>query len=479
VSIKSKLLLTLGVGLAFITLLGSLYYYNLVTIRERLALVEGMDDLGAAVGEMRRAEKNFLLYHDPASAGEFSRQIRITEQAVQDKESDLIALAGQDSVTSLQHSLTQYAEIANRMIVVGGDGGNPDQLRETGQTLDRSSRSIVRAERRRIERMITASHRTLLVSLLLLLACGAAGILIVTRFIVAPLRRIERATRDVSEGRFAPIQGIDGHDEIGRLAAAFNHMVHRIEKHQNELVQAGKLASLGTLTSGVAHELNNPLNNISMITQTCMRHRATLGEEEQDELLGEIDRQCERSKEIVRNLLDFSRVGESQRVVGSIGEILEHSLRLVQNQLDVGKIKAALTVAESLPPIRMNPHQIEQVLVNVYTNAIKAMPQGGVLAIEARPADDGRGVEVAVSDTGVGIASEMHSRIFDPFFTTSEVGGGTGLGLSVSYGIIKRHGGSITVASEQGEGSTFTIHLPFDTGEPNDEHPSQDIDRRR
>jgi two-component system NtrC family sensor kinase len=469
VSIKSKLLLTLGVGLAFITLLGLLYYHNLVTIRQRLTLVEGMDDLGAAFGEMRRAEKNYLLYHDATSASELTDRIRLTRQAVEDREADLISLAGVDSVKSLQRGVELYANLAASLVSGEGGGGDADRLRERGQALDRSSLSIVRAERRRIEKMIVTSHRTLLVSLLLLLACGAAGILIVTRLIVAPLRRIERATRDVSEGRFEPIRGIDTHDEIGGLAAAFNHMVQAIEKHQHELVQADKLASLGTLTSGVAHELNNPLNNISMMAQTFIQHRDALGEEEQVELMEEIDRQCERSKEIVHNLLDFSRVRSSNRVVGDIGQAVDDSLKLVQNQLDMANIVAELRTAEGLPPVRMNRHQIEQVLVNIYTNAIKAMPRGGRLTVESSPGEDGQHVVIAVSDTGVGIAPELRLRIFDPFFTTGDVGGGTGLGLSVSYGIIKRHGGTISVASQPGKGSTFTITLPIDTGGSKDE----------
>jgi signal transduction histidine kinase len=474
VSIKRKLLLTLGVGLAFITLLGLLYYYNLVTIRRRLLLVEGMDDLGAAVGEVRRAEKNYLLYHDSASAYELADQIRLLRQAVRDKTPDLISLAGADSVNSLQREIAQYATLAGSLM--GGEeaAGDADRLRETGQALDRSSRSIVRAERGRIEKMIRTSHRTLLLSLIVLLICGAAGILIVTRLIVAPLRRIERATRDVSEGRFSPIRGIQGHDEIGRLADAFNHMVHRIEKHQNELVQAGKLASLGTLTSGVAHELNNPLNNISMMAQTFIQHRASLTEAEQVELMEEIERQCERSKEIVHNLLDFSRVRGTDRVAADVGQVVVRSLKLVQNQLDVAGIVADMRTADALPLVRMNPHQIEQVLVNIFTNAIKAMPHGGVLRVESGPGKGGQHVVVAVSDTGVGIAPELHPRVFDPFFTTSDVGGGTGLGLSVSYGIIKRHGGTISVASEPGKGSTFTITLPIDTGGSDDERDPQD-----
>lgn len=478
-SIKKKLLLALGVGLAFITLLGLLYYYNLVTIRRRLLLVEGMDDLGAVVGEVRRAEKNFLLYHDSTSARELDDQIRLLRQAVQDKKPDLISLAGADSVRSLEGEIAQYATLAGRLMGGEGAAGDADQLRERGQALDRSSRSIVRAERGRIDKMILTSHRILLVTLLVLLVCGVAGILIVTRFIVAPLQRIERATRDVSEGRFSPILGIPAHDEIGHLAQAFNQMVDHIQKHQNELVQAGKLASLGTLTSGVAHELNNPLNNISMMAQTFIEHRAGLTEEEQVELMVEIDKQCERSKEIVHDLLDFSRVRGSDRVASDVGRVVAHSLKLVQNQLDMADIVADLRTAEDLPLVRMNPHRIEQVLVNIYTNAIKAMPRGGVLRVEAGPGDDGQHVVIAVSDTGVGIAPELHPRVFDPFFTTSDVGGGTGLGLSVSYGIIKRHGGTISVASEPGKGSTFTITLPIDREGTEDERKPQDPDSRR
>jgi signal transduction histidine kinase len=474
VSVKSKLLLTLGVGLAFVCLLGLLYYENLVTIRQRLALVEGMDDLRAAVGEMRRAEKNFLLYHDAASAAELADQIRFARRAIEDRVPDLISLAGAESVESLRRDVESYADLAGRMIAGEGADRGADRLRARGQGLDRSSRSIVRAERDRIERMIVTSHRTLLVSLLVLLACGLAGILIVTRFIVAPLRRIERATREVSEGRFVPIEGIRSHDEIGLLAAAFNRMVHRIEKHQDELVQAGKLASLGTLTSGVAHELNNPLNNISMMAQTFLQHRDALDEAKELEILEEIDRQCERSKEIVRNLLDFSRVRGSDRVSSDIEQAVEHSLRLVRNQLDVANIVAESRSDEGLPRVRMNPHRIQQVLVNIFTNAIKAMPGGGTLEVEARAGDDGRHVIVSVSDTGTGIAPELRPRIFDPFFTTSDVGGGTGLGLSVSYGIVKRHGGTISVESEPGKGSTFTITLPIDTGGANDERDRED-----
>ncbi len=474
-SIKNKLLLTLGMGLGFITLLGILYYFNLITIRRRLTLVEGMDDLGTAVEEMRRAEKNFLLYHDSNSAQELMGQIGLTRQAVRDKAPDLVSLAGEESLTGLQERLDAYAGLAQALVRGESTASDTELLRERGQVLARASRNFVRAERFRIERMIVASHRTLLVSLLLLLVCGAAGILVVTRFIVAPLRRIEAATKEVSEGRFVPIEGIRSHDEIGRLAKAFNHMVRRIEKHQNELVQAGKMASLCTLTSGVAHELNNPLNNISMMAQTFVDFHAGLTLEEQIEIMEEVDRQCERSKEIVRNLLDFSRVRGSERVPSDVGDVVEQSLKLVKNQLDMANIETRVAVQDGLPPVRMNANQIQQVLVNIFTNAVKAMPGGGgTLTVTTSGGKGGREVLISVTDSGVGIPPEVQSRIFDPFFTTSEVGGGTGLGLSVSYGIVNRHGGTISVSSEPGNGSTFTISLPTGTRGQTDEREGQD-----
>ncbi len=476
-SITTKLLLTLAAGLVFVILLSLLYYANLVTIRSRLALVESMDDLGVAVGEMRRAEKNELLYHDRTSADELSAQIEHTREAIRDKAAELIKLEGTGYVEALERDVSLYADLARSLVTGEAAADGADRLRERGQAVERTSRGIVHAERERIDRMIVASHRTLLFSLVAVLGFGAAAVLVVSRLVVVPLRRIERATREVSEGRFVPIRGIRSRDEIGRLAIAFNHMAERIQRHQDELVRAGRLASLGTLTSGVAHELNNPLNNISMIAQTFVEHYHTLNEDERVEYMNEVDRQCERSRQIVGNLLDFSRVRGSERTRGDVNLLLGRSLKLVRNQLDLGNITAVLQTADELPPVLMNQHQIEQVLVNIFTNAVKAMPRGGNLRVDSGRSDDGTRVTIIVTDTGVGIPPEILPRIFDPFFTTSEVGGGTGLGLSVSYGIIKDHGGSIDVTSQPGKGSTFVISLPIDEGGTSGDRKAQDPGR--
>jgi signal transduction histidine kinase len=149
--------------------------------------------------------------------------------------------------------------------------------------------------------------------------------------------------------------------------------------------------------------------------------------------------------------------------------VVERSLELVRNQLELGNIAAEAETRGGLPMVRVNANQIEQVLVNIYTNAVKAMPNGGTLRVSTDLAPGGGAIAVTVTDTGVGIPPDVLPRIFDPFFTTSDVGGGTGLGLSVSYGIVTRHGGTIDVTSTPGEGSSFVISLPVTSEETADE----------
>jgi len=375
------------------------------------------------------------------------------------------------------NSISAYETLARGLVSSRGDEAAAEKTRAQGQEVYEYSRGIVRAERERIDTIIRSSHHIFLFSLFIIIVSGLAGALLIARNIVAPLRKIERATRQASEGNYVPIEGIVAHDEIGRLAKAFNHMVQQIEEHQEELVQAGKLASLGTLTSGVAHELNNPLNNISMIAQTYLQLYDSLGDEERMEFVSQIDTQCERARDVVVNLLDFSRVRARTFAFADIGQVVRESLKLVENQLAMNHIECVLKMPERLPSVHVNANRIKQVLINVLTNAIKAMPHGGRLLVEAALAGDLRHVNVAITDTGVGIPSEVLPRIFDPFYTTHEVGQGTGLGLSVSYGIIKRHGGTISVRSEPGKGSTFTVALPALQEESDDGEQTQDLGR--
>ena len=246
---------------------------------------------------------------------------------------------------------------------------------------------------------------------------------------------------------------------MGAVISAINTMAEELHNREKEIVQSKRLASIGVLVAGVAHELNNPLNNISMIAQTYTEVYDGLGKEERIGFMEQIDEQTERLRLIIHNLLDYAKPKEQHLARATTNLVIQKILSLVQNMLDVSNIKITLDLADNLPDIYIDEHQIQQVLVNMATNAIQAMDKGGELRIASRYVEDEDRIEIEISDNGKGIAPEFLDHIFDPFFTTKEENG-TGLGLWVSYGIIKNHQGNIRVTSQIGVGTTFIITLP-------------------
>jgi signal transduction histidine kinase len=219
------------------------------------------------------------------------------------------------------------------------------------------------------------------------------------------------------------------------------------------------MAAVGTLTSGVAHELNNPLNNISLTAETLMDDFDELSDEQKKKLLDDIFAQVQRASTTVRNLLDFTRKDQPVMAAVSLGELLDKTLKLVSNELSLAKVELQLHLAPDLPRVNGNPRNLEQVFLNLFLNAVEAMPQGGKLMVAGdREQDFAR---VTVHDTGVGIPADRLDKVFEPFYTTKEAGEGTGLGLSVSYGIVEKHGGQIKVDSQLGKGTVFCVLLPI------------------
>jgi signal transduction histidine kinase len=236
-------------------------------------------------------------------------------------------------------------------------------------------------------------------------------------------------------------------------------MSEELRNREEELVQSKKLASLGILTAGVTHELTNPVNNISMIAQTYIELYDTLSKQERIEFMKKVEGETERIETIIKSLLDFSKPKESNLKKTDINAVIQNTLKLVQNMLNVSNIETVLRLEKRASAVFVDEPQIQQVLVNLIVNAIQAMPSRGELSIETRNSVRGDSVEIVVRDTGKGIPPEFLPHIFDPFFSTKGVEG-TGLGLSVSYGIIKNHKGNIRVESKIGVGTTFTIELP-------------------
>ncbi len=251
--------------------------------------------------------------------------------------------------------------------------------------------------------------------------------------------------------------------ENAQLYEALRQGMRRLEETQAQLVQSAKLAAVGELAAGVAHEINNPLTSIIGFTRLLLEDLRPDHEMRAD--LETVDREAARARQIVRGLLDFARAGDPVLAPADLNALVEEAVMLACTRSVLAKISLEKDLSP-LPPMMLDANQIKQVLVNLLNNAVQAMPNGGRLTVTTRLTE--RKVDevyrqmaaVYVSDTGLGIVSENLGRVFDPFFTTKEVGQGTGLGLSVSYSIVEKHNGRIEVESVPEEGSTFIVLLP-------------------
>jgi two-component system NtrC family sensor kinase len=305
----------------------------------------------------------------------------------------------------------------------------------------------------------------------------------VARQITQPLAAMVVATDKIARGDLSHRVELEGKDEIGQLALEFNLMTEdlrnarddltqwgrtlerRVEERtqqlretQDQLIRSEKLASLGKMAAGVAHEINNPLTSIMINTHLLLEQCGDNGEAQESLTL--IADETARCAQIVSGLLNFARQTPAMTARSDINDIIERTVQLLEKQASVRNIVIEKTLDRSLPFIDLDKNKIQQVFSNLAINACEAMPSGGTLAITSRLSRDGTSLELIFADTGVGIPKENIPRLFDPFFTTKSFG--TGLGLAVSYGIVRQRGGTIDVQSEVGRGATFTVRLPLE-----------------
>jgi len=299
--------------------------------------------------------------------------------------------------------------------------------------------------------------------------------------IMRPVRQLLAASTEVSRGNFSPKIGPISRDEIGGLQKTFTEMLASLQERdirvraeeEIKLLQSEKQASVGRLAAGVAHEINNPLTGVLTFTHMLLRRNDLQGDVRSD--LQAIAQQTERVRRIVKNLLDFSRQTELKGEATDINRVVRSAVLLMSNQALVRGMKLKFTPGEAIPQLTLDASQMQSVVLNLIINALDATKPGDTITVStgisvSASSIDRKGVEIAVRDTGCGIAPEHLDKLFDPFFTTKEVGQGTGLGLAVSYGIVQRHGGTIRVQSEVGAGSTFTVWLPLEEQSREDEN---------
>jgi C4-dicarboxylate-specific signal transduction histidine kinase len=236
-----------------------------------------------------------------------------------------------------------------------------------------------------------------------------------------------------------------------------------LREKQEQLVQAGKLATLGELTTGVAHELNNPLNNIGLFLGNIMDH-VEANQVDPERILRDLRnamQQVRKATTIISHLRTFGRAAPVSRLPLSVNDVITQAVSLVQEQLRLHQVEVQLNLAPSNPLVCGSAIQLEQVFINLLTNARDAVVKAPVKRIVVQSSVRDRRLTVIVQDSGPGIPLGLEQRVFDPFFSTKDVGAGTGLGLSITYGILKDHQGSITVESRPGEGATFVVELPL------------------
>jgi len=468
--IETKLILSNIINGAFIILIGFFAFQNMSLVLTKLRFVEIADDLNASFLEMRLSEKNFFLYHDRQALTEIREKITSTMTTIEAEKDDILRAIGEEDLGNLQSLLKAYSIVIK--VESTKNPQDPDleiKIRAAGKKLKEFSDSITHLERTRVNDIILNSKRILIFSFWAILISALIIGHFISQKILRSLREIEKLAKSISGGNFSKSEEFRTNDELGAVIMAINSMSEELGHREEELIQSKKLASLGILTAGVAHEITNPLNNISMIAQTYAELYNKLGEHDRIEFMNKVDAETERIRKIVKNLLDFSKPKDANPKVAGINSVIRTTLTLVQNMIDVSNIETSVHLGENLPLVFVDEHQIQQVLVNLITNAVQAMSTGGRLVISSRMGKKSDSVEIGVADTGKGIAPEFLPHIFDPFFSTKGEEG-TGLGLSVSYGIIKNHKGEIRVESKPGVGTTFTIELPrYNEEETNNE----------
>jgi two-component system NtrC family sensor kinase len=288
--------------------------------------------------------------------------------------------------------------------------------------------------------------------------------------IMNPVHQLIKASQEVSEGSLTPEIGPLSKDEEMRvLQNTFKDMVasmvRRRAEAENRLIQSEKQASVGRLAAGVAHEINNPLTGVLTYTHMLLRRKDIEDDIRSD--LQTIAESTERVRKIVKGLLDFSRQIKLDKEPTEVNRLVSSAISLMDNQALVKGVTIKFNPGENLPMLTLDRNQFQSVLLNMIINALDATEPGGTINIYTATglsaSDTGhKGVEITIADTGCGIPADNLDKLFDPFFSTKEVGQGTGLGLSVSYGIVQRHGGTIRVQSELGKGSTFFIWIPIE-----------------
>jgi two-component system NtrC family sensor kinase len=513
VSLKKKIALSFLVSAGIILVLSAFLSLNFSEIKKETAFLEATDTIRSRALHLRRHEKNYFLY-DPVQSGEESRAIAASLESIEESVRALpagtttrgqalqeLAAEYRRRYGRIERLLTSLAAASARLgarsasyarvqrlaeahfpakpleaavffesdPALGSDDSLAPDLREldaeiaglrkTGEALLLATRDLDRDAREKVDGAIRVSQVAIYTIYPLFIIVGFAASVLVTGSVVKRLHYLARVVDETGRGQLAGHAPAAAHrrsDEVDLLIGKFYAMEQQLHQREKELLQSKKLAAIGTLAAGVAHELNNPLSNIATTAQR-LHHKA--GSECPPSMrkgLDDIFDQSMRIKGIVGDLLEFGRRGEPRLRPVELKTLIAGAFRRLGRSRDTAKVRLTLECKPERLSVDADAQQMERVFLNLFANAIDAISSQGELRVIAE--EEGDRAVVRVRDTGEGIAPELQEKIFDPFFTTKDHG--TGLGLAIAFNILQKHRGEIAVESAQGIGTTFTLSLP-------------------
>jgi len=463
-SLRKKVALGYLIGFLLMVVVAGINWRNLMYVEKMVLAGERVSDLFDATLEVRRFEKNFFLYGKDEDFKELLFYIDKVESILSGNSHEIGLFATKGQIDEIKGNIAAYKNSLKAIRrLEGWESSNiwEERIRQKGKAIVTGAEAMSLAERRIIQDTLRSAGRTLLYSIVMLMTAGLIGGIFFYKMFHGPLSFLETHMKKIAQGDFhlVPIKYKDR--ELVSLGSAFNRMLVELEARQRHLMHSEKLASLGTLLFGVAHELNNPLSNISTSCQILKEEIQEADIEYKKELLSQIESETDRAREIVRSLLDFSKGGKKEKI--SVLKTIEESLRFIKVE-----IPPRIVVRIDVPTdmfIFADRQKLQQAFLNLIKNSIEAMQDVGQIDISAQKTP--KHIEITFKDNGMGIEQDLISRIFDPFFTTKEGRSGHGLGLFIVHNIIKEHGGEISVESEPQRGTEFHIKLPI--GEEIDE----------
>ncbi|RZB29685.1 MAG: hypothetical protein SRB1_01965 [Desulfobacteraceae bacterium Eth-SRB1] len=454
--------------LSMAIIIGSVIAIN--RIQKKLNFVQSSERYLFDIAQARRWEKNYFLYDTNLedavqSAGNAKSLLS------QSLEKVITVLSAEETATVLKH-LDQYIGLLQELTMLEKNNiKNADKkseietsLRQHGAEMVKVAAALVTKEQNSINAMLHLIQRIPIYCLAFALLLTFFASRFLSHRLIKPLNLLIESTQRIAKGDFSPVPPLCKYrGEFSAVEMAINQMCNELKSREVAMVESHKLRAIGTLTAGVAHELNNPLNNIMLTAHAMLEDHNDLSEDELLEMINDLINEADRSRSIVRNLLDFARESESVSEPLDLEALVSETIKLTLNQAKVSGAKIETQIQPDLPRIRGDKQQLKQVFLNLILNALDAVEKNGIVKINVKKADSPGFLAVQVEDNGCGIPAHILPNIFDPFFTTKGPGKGTGLGLSVSHGIITMHGGQISIETEKGKYTKFTVTLPFRT----------------